>query len=60
MSLGLNQPAQIIVFDMVGRIVFENKIEEGVSDFRFEDLAQGNYIVHVFNSGISEQVRISR
>ena len=60
LSLELNQPAQIIVFDMVGRIVFENKIEEGVSDFRFEDLARGNYIVHVFNSGISEQVRISR
>ena len=60
LSLELNQPAQILVLDMVGRVVFENKINEGVSNFRFENLVQGNYLVHIFNSIISEQVMISR
>lgn len=60
LSLELNQFAQMVVFDIAGRVVFKNKIEEGVSDFYFDDLAQGNYIVQVFNSNISEQVRISR
>ena len=60
LSLELNQSAQIVVYDMVGRVVFENKIQEGASDFRFENLAQGNYTIQVFNSVISEQVRISR
>ncbi len=60
LSLELNQSAQMIVYDMVGRVVFENKIAEGTSDFRFENLVQGKYVVQVFNSVISEQVRISR
>ncbi len=60
LSLELNQSAQMIVYDMAGRVVFENKIAEGTSDLRFENLAQGSYVVQVFNSIISEQVRISR
>ncbi len=60
LSLELNQSAQMIVYDMAGRVVFENKIKEGVSDFRFENLAQGNYVVQIFNSSTSEQVRILR
>ncbi|MFK7776355.1 MAG: hypothetical protein AB8F94_29805 [Saprospiraceae bacterium] len=60
LSVEINQPAQILVLDMTGRIVFENKITEGVSNFRFENLAQGNYVVHVFNSIVSDTVRVSR
>lgn len=60
LSLELNQSAQMIVYDMVGRVVFEDKIKEGISDFRFENMAQGNYVVKVFNSVISEKVRIMR
>ena len=60
LSMEVNQPTQILVSDMTGRVVFENKINEGVSNFYFENLAQGNYIVQVFNSSISETIRISR
>lgn len=60
LSIEMNQPGKLVVYNMIGQTVFEDVIEEGSNDFTFRNFPQGNYIVNVFYSGIIEQVKISR
>ncbi len=59
LSIEINQPSKMVVYNMMGQVVFEDEIEEGINDFTFEDLVEGNYIVNVFYSGNIERVKIS-
>lgn len=60
LSIEMNQRGRMVVYNTMGQVVFEDKMEEGTNDFIFEKLAQGNYVVNVFYSGNLEQVKISR